>query len=244
MSSTLADDLLKSRSIQELRDLVYTLQIDADGKKSELQSMVGSQYHEFIQSADRIAKMQSQSHKVMDMLTILENHTQNSIKNVTYMIQSKDIENVNHQTSAKLDLKSKPILSIRYPFKKLKAIDFVDIETTSVWKDLNNLDVSSAAVKCALAHILTRKNNISEHPLKSLLAKDVLDSLQTLDFSDKTRRELKFVEFLTEVRQTSVSPFDIHPHSLYISYLIMIYWTLRRYYKMLSCCAYRPQVPL
>ena len=39
---TSADDLLKSRTIPELRKLVYTLSSDADGKQSELRSMVRS----------------------------------------------------------------------------------------------------------------------------------------------------------------------------------------------------------
>ena len=35
-----ADDLLKTRTIPELRKLVYSLASDADGKQAELRSMV------------------------------------------------------------------------------------------------------------------------------------------------------------------------------------------------------------
>jgi len=56
-----ADELLKSRSIPELRQLVKTLETDAVSKVSELQHMVGSKYHDFIQSADAIATMQQKS---------------------------------------------------------------------------------------------------------------------------------------------------------------------------------------
>ena len=65
----MADELLKSNSIVELRDLVYSLEKDAEGKKTELQHMVGSKYHDFIQSADKISKMKSSSKKVEGMIT-------------------------------------------------------------------------------------------------------------------------------------------------------------------------------
>ena len=39
-----ADDLLKTRTIPELRKLVHSLASDADGKQAELRSMVSHQY--------------------------------------------------------------------------------------------------------------------------------------------------------------------------------------------------------
>ncbi len=59
--TSLADDLLKTRTIPELRDLISTLEKDANGKKTELQQMVGSKYHDFIQSADKITEMKVKS---------------------------------------------------------------------------------------------------------------------------------------------------------------------------------------
>ena len=56
-----ADELLKTRTIPELRDLVYSLENDGNSKITELQVMVGSKYHDFIQSADAIAAMQQKS---------------------------------------------------------------------------------------------------------------------------------------------------------------------------------------
>jgi hypothetical protein len=52
-----ASDLLASHSIHELRALVESLQKDCGSKKSELQMMVGSKYHDFIESADAISNM-------------------------------------------------------------------------------------------------------------------------------------------------------------------------------------------
>lgn len=59
--TSLADDLLRSRTIPELRELVYSLEKDSGSKKTELQHMVGSKYHDFIQSADKIASMKEKS---------------------------------------------------------------------------------------------------------------------------------------------------------------------------------------
>jgi hypothetical protein len=56
-----AEDLIKTRTIPELRDLTITLELDANGKQTELQHMVGSKYHDFIQSADAIAAMQKKA---------------------------------------------------------------------------------------------------------------------------------------------------------------------------------------
>lgn len=59
--TTLADDLLKNKPIADLRVLIKQLNKDAEDKKTELRSMVGSQYHQFIQSADKISEMHDQS---------------------------------------------------------------------------------------------------------------------------------------------------------------------------------------
>lgn len=66
--TTLADDLLKTRSISDLRVLIKQLHKDAEDKKSELRSMVGSQYQTFIQSADKIADMHTQSKELLTSL--------------------------------------------------------------------------------------------------------------------------------------------------------------------------------
>ena len=58
------DNLLKSKSISELRELVQNLRAKSGSKKEELQLMVGSKYHEFIQSADTIATMKEDTHRL------------------------------------------------------------------------------------------------------------------------------------------------------------------------------------
>lgn len=66
--TTLADDLLKTRPISDLRVLIKQLNQDAEDKKTELRSMVGSQYHQFIQSADKISEMHTQSQLLLTSL--------------------------------------------------------------------------------------------------------------------------------------------------------------------------------
>lgn len=58
--TSLAEDLLKTRTIPELRDRVNQLEKESNAKKTELQLMVGSKYHDFIQSADMINEMRGQ----------------------------------------------------------------------------------------------------------------------------------------------------------------------------------------
>lgn len=47
--TSLADDLLRTRHIPELREVVQSLQRDSEAKKTELQHMVGSKYLDFLQ---------------------------------------------------------------------------------------------------------------------------------------------------------------------------------------------------
>lgn len=89
MSTTLADDLLKSRTIGDLRSLIQGLRNDAQSKRSELQSMVGSQYHEFIQSADKIAKMDEQSKTLTASLDKFWSQNQQVIQNVNRLLGQK-----------------------------------------------------------------------------------------------------------------------------------------------------------
>eukprot|EP01035_Chromulina_nebulosa_P065179 gene65179-89173_t len=60
-SLVIGSDILGKHTIPELRNLVGVLQDDCKNKKNELQLMVGSKYHDFIDSADLVASMQQKS---------------------------------------------------------------------------------------------------------------------------------------------------------------------------------------
>ena len=88
--TSLADDLLKSRSISDLRSLIHDLRRDGEGKRTELQSMVGSQYHEFIQSADKISGMNEQSRQLVEKLGEFWTQNQQVINHVNTLLGQKN----------------------------------------------------------------------------------------------------------------------------------------------------------
>jgi len=96
--SSLADDLLKSRTIPELKNLVITLKNEYNNKKSELQAMVGSKYHDFIQSADKISAMKDVSVVFDEKITSFNKlineviHTVHGLLDST-IISTKQIDN-------------------------------------------------------------------------------------------------------------------------------------------------------
>jgi hypothetical protein len=92
--SLLAEDLLKNRSISDLKNVVTQLQIDSEQKKAELQGMVGSQYHEFIQSADKIAEMRKHSEAILSNLKSFTESKAQLIENVSVLLnQDKTVQN-------------------------------------------------------------------------------------------------------------------------------------------------------
>jgi hypothetical protein len=55
------EELVQTKSVDELRVIAAQVQREADTRQKELQLMVGSRYHEFIESADTISGMHKQS---------------------------------------------------------------------------------------------------------------------------------------------------------------------------------------
>ena len=63
--TSLAENLLRTRAIADLSVAVDNLNHEAINKKSELQKMVGSQYNQFILSADKIIEMKNASTQLL-----------------------------------------------------------------------------------------------------------------------------------------------------------------------------------
>lgn len=63
-----AEELLRQKTVPELRQLILTIDKDASLKTSELQQMVGSKYQDFIRSADTIAEMNNVSVKISNQM--------------------------------------------------------------------------------------------------------------------------------------------------------------------------------
>jgi hypothetical protein len=85
--TSLAEDLLKSRGIHELKLLVLDLSNEAEKKKLELQRTVGSQYREFIQSADKIIEMKQQSQSVIKNLEDFWECNHKMTQNASFIFQ-------------------------------------------------------------------------------------------------------------------------------------------------------------
>ena len=82
-----AEDLLRTKSIFELRQLVEKLNQTAQSKQSELQQMVGSKYHDFIQSADSIAAMKEKLTSVESHLVKFWDYADQVVQNSNRLLQ-------------------------------------------------------------------------------------------------------------------------------------------------------------
>jgi len=97
--TSLADDLLRSRTIPELRELVYSLEKDSGSKKTELQHMVGSKYHDFIQSADKIASMKEKSILIEQQIQQFWNSNQQLLAKAQTILKYSQPHHKKHQKS-------------------------------------------------------------------------------------------------------------------------------------------------
>lgn len=155
-SVPLASDLLRKHSIRELRDLVVTLQADCDSKQTELQLMVGSKYHDFIESADAIASMHSVAAAVGDDILNVSKLGKEVIKQSSFLLevnQSTVIAGVLHQKTNfdRSDLTSAVV------WEHLNACDIFGsaeiIVTTAVLMDILNYGDSSGIASLWLSHL-------------------------------------------------------------------------------------------
>ncbi|RYG61722.1 hypothetical protein EON64_18380, partial [archaeon] len=239
MSSSLADDLLKSRSVSELRSLVFSLQSDANEKKAELQSMVGSQYQEFLQSADRIATMHSESVDIVQSLERLQQQLCRSVQSAGYVVQSRQgkvgsgTSVLGTQTSADALCQGKPPINLRIHQKSSPPFHFPPypgLRPSNVWDALNSGDVLGAGELVLRAHTLL-------HPPSSPSLEEG-GVARSWSLSSAQLRDLRSVDFLLQVsisipklipisipipirmsdgkagRQAALSPAHPHPHPL------------------------------
>ncbi len=96
--TSLADDLLKSRSVSVLRALVNSLESDADSKKTELQHMVGSKYQDFIQSADKISTMKDKSSEIDKKISTFNRVTHELVEKINDLL----VQALPHEKTSKL----------------------------------------------------------------------------------------------------------------------------------------------
>ena len=114
--TTLADDLLRSRTIPELRDLVNSLEKDSKSKKTELQHMVGSKYHDFIQSADKIALMKEKSTALEKQIVIFWESNEQLLKKASTILNfsQPELQKSNKSIQQYISLSGKCLYFIYY----------------------------------------------------------------------------------------------------------------------------------
>ena len=178
-----AQELLKTKSIPELRDLVQTLEKDAVSKVTELQAMVGSKYHDFIQSADAIAQMQGKSEylegNINGFVTLAEDvamHTKELLSR-TAIDTNPSSSQVNH---AKVSCVGHGRMTTLLP-----------LDGSSVWNCLEDCDIYNAAavvvqsqvvldVSLMSSHRNNRQNQTTGNNISSFLAPALIDDLALL----------------------------------------------------------------
>lgn len=139
----LADDLLKQHSIPELRLLQDRLHKEANGKKHELQSMVGSKYHDFIQSADAITIMREKSELMGEKLA-------------SFFSSSQDLVLATNELLGSDSGSSKGKSSGGAGSSKSKFNSIINLTDSSLWALLERCDVFNASLTVQLARLLLR----------------------------------------------------------------------------------------
>lgn len=141
-----ASDLLATHSIHELRNLVQTLQNDCESQKSELQMMVGSKYHDFIESADAISSMHAAAAAVGHNISSLSELGKEVIEKSLVLLDAHVPQSVVNSISQKRYCKS-------------------DLTCTQFWERLNECDVFGASellvTSGVLRSILSADNQLS-----------------------------------------------------------------------------------
>ena len=99
-------DLLATHSIPELRQLVGSIEKDSFARKNDLQLMVGSKYHDFISSADRISEMKSETVYIDNQLGVVITANRKVLQSCQYLLSltgtEKKVEGSKYNSFANL----------------------------------------------------------------------------------------------------------------------------------------------
>ena len=143
-----AEELLKSRGITDLRDMIGDLNEKAFQTKEELQLMVGSKYHDFIQSADAISFMKDSAENVGKKLERF------SDINKALIVETKTILSYKGNDEYLASFASSALNSS----SKSSVFHFT---SGDVWACLDNCDVYTASKIVLVAQLLRDINNSS-----------------------------------------------------------------------------------
>lgn len=211
--TSLADDLLKNKPIADLRVLIKQLNKDAEDKKTELRSMVGSQYHQFIQSADKITEMHDQSKILLTSLDQFWERNQDFVSQMQTFLHKDEQKTISAQNQDKIKVGKQGKVSIggtsRIYLLKFRHSNLhvcVDITASHLWKDIGDCDVYTAAMRVIIASSIVANHGqgnlvgVNSSWLKAYISDAALQNIANLELPASTLLELKSCIFLSEVR--------------------------------------------
>lgn len=151
-----ADDLLKAHSIPELRLLQDRLHKEANGKKQELQSMVGSKYNDFIQSADAISIMRTKSELMGEKLASFFACSQALVSATNELLNAKGGSGGSDGKISSTNSNGKNGGSTGQSAGASVATVVIKLSDAAVWALLERCDVYRAGLTVQLARLLLR----------------------------------------------------------------------------------------
>lgn len=134
------EELLQSHTIPELRDIVASLEQDALSKKTELQHMVGSKYHDFIQSADLIADMHQKTQEMENKLGDFWVLSQSLVTKTYDLLSRTDKSPASGQMSGFSGVKSN---SLQFECIFMSHV-VVTVDSSTLWEFLETCDIYNA----------------------------------------------------------------------------------------------------
>lgn len=78
---------VKSQNISNLKSFVLSLEAESSGKQSELQQVVGSKYHDFIQSGHHIESMHEYSKSIEKSVLQFDSHSRSLLEATKKIVQ-------------------------------------------------------------------------------------------------------------------------------------------------------------
>lgn len=214
-----SEELLRSRGVAELRALVASLESDCARKQTDLRTMVGSKYLDFIESADAIADMFQHANQlttIIGRLPAMGDDLVDKIYDVIQRTTSASIGNSNDSSDSNLNRDSKLNMMDQIPEDEMKriaerAVRKIVVRPAEVWTHLEACDVFQAARTVYMSKILLfladqQQANSANAP-KLVYLNEVQPEIKKLSSklvkSLKSFNDWKFTSFLSQVRMYS-----------------------------------------
>lgn len=196
--TSLAEDLLKTRTIPELRERVNQLEKESNAKKTELQLMVGSKYHDFIQSADMINEMRGQVTTVEQQIELLWKCNQDLVQKGHNLLNLTVPQTNRKRKTVEVSTLLSGMVS---DFPNSIVIISQDLTPASVWNSLNECNVFASAQSILTAAMLSTSSpsNSSLSSCFKFFSSDSQKLLASLKFSKQNRSDFRSIVNLAKV---------------------------------------------